>query len=167
MRRRVRCRTGSGIGAADRSAWVYGCLGSVKRLVPIRHLDQHAEVHDRDPLGQVLHRGQVVGDEQAGEAELGLQPADQVEHRGLHGHVERGRRLVGHQQRRAGRQRPGQADPLSLPAGELVRVATPDLGAQADLVEQLIDPRWPGCRGSRSGAAAAVRRRCRPPSCAG
>ena len=80
-----------------------------------------SEVHHRDPLGQELHRGQVVGDEQAGEAELGLQPADQVEHRGLHRDVQRRGRLVGDQQRRSGRQRPGQADPLPLPAGQLVR----------------------------------------------
>ena len=122
-------------------------------------LDELAEVHHRDVVGEVLHRGQVVGDEQAGEAHVALQVGEQVEHRGLHRHVERAGRLVGDEQRRLGDQRPGDADPLALAAGQLVRVAAGDLGAQPDPAELLghpglqVAPGEPLAGCSRSGSA--------------
>ena len=48
--------------------------------------------------------------------------AEQVEHLGLDHHVERGRRLVGDQQRRLARQGEGDEHPLALAARQLVRV---------------------------------------------
>ena len=84
--------------------------------------------------------------------------AEQVEHRGLHRDVQRAGRLVGHQQRRGrGHQRPGDADPLALAAGQLVRVAAGDLGPQPDPAELLGHPACTSRRESRPGAAAAVR----------
>src|SRR3954447_13949827 len=65
-----------------------------------------------------------------GEPHVALQIREQVEHRGLHGHVEGAGGLVCDEQSRAGDQGPGDADPLPLPAGELVRVAARNLGAQ-------------------------------------
>ena len=53
-----------------------------------------AEVHDRDPIGDVLHDSHVVGDEQVREAHLALQLTQQVEHLGLDGDVQRGDGLV-------------------------------------------------------------------------
>jgi hypothetical protein len=49
-----------------------------------------------------------------------LQPHQQVDHRGLDGHVQRRYRLVGDDQVRVHRQRPGDGEALALAAGELV-----------------------------------------------
>ena len=59
---------------------------------------------------------------EVGQAEVGLQVLQQVDHLRLHRDVQRGHRLVGDDQVRVHGQRPGDADPLPLPAGELVRV---------------------------------------------
>ena len=89
--------------------------------------------------GEDLHDAEVVADEQAGEALLALQLLEQVEHLGLHRHVERGRGLVGDQQVGLEREGAGDADALALTAGELVRVAVPEAALQVDAVEQLLD----------------------------
>ena len=57
------------------------------------------EVHHADAIGDVMHDGEVVRDEQIGEPELALQVAHQVQHLRLHRHVERGRRLVADEER--------------------------------------------------------------------
>ena len=60
-----------------------------------------AAVHDQHPVGDPGDHAEVVGDPDDAGAALGLQPLDQVEDLRLHGDVERRRRLVGDQQRRA------------------------------------------------------------------
>ena len=110
-----------------------------EQLVARSHLDELPEVHHRDAVAEELHRREVVRDEQAREAELLLQRPEEVEDRCLDGDVERRHRLVGDQQARRDAERPRQADPLALPARELVRVAVAKLGAQADRVEELDD----------------------------
>ena len=70
--------------------------------------------------------------------ELALQVAQQVEDLRLDRHVERGDRLVGHDQLRLERERAGHADALPLAAGELVRVAVVVLGVQPDAVHQVL-----------------------------
>ncbi len=90
-------------------------------------------------------------DEHVGERELVLEVLEQVDDLRLDRDVERGDGLVGDDQLRAERQRPGDPDPLPLPAGELVREAVVVLGAEADPLEQLLD----------AGASAPRRRRSR------
>ena len=80
-----------------------------------------AQVHDRDPVGDVADDAEVVGDEEVGEAELLLQVLEQVEDLGLDRDVERRDGLVGDDQLRVQGERPGDADALALAAGELVR----------------------------------------------
>ena len=89
-----------------------------------------------------------MGDEQVGQAEAVLQVLEQVDDAGLDRHVEGGDRLVEHEQRRLERQRPGDADPLALPAGELVREPVAVLRVETDQLEQLRTRRlWlPGSR---------------------
>ena len=116
---------------------MYGCCGRANSSSPRRQLDDLAEVHHGDAVAEELDRGEVVGDEQAREAELLLQVAQQVEDGRLHGDVERRHRLVGDQQARRDAERPREADALALPARELVRVAVAQLGAQPDRVEEL------------------------------
>ena len=53
-----------------------------------------------DPVGDLGDHAEVVGDQHDRHAELALQLAQQVEDLRLDGDVERGRRLVGDQQRR-------------------------------------------------------------------
>ena len=57
------------------------------------------------------------------EVELAAQPLEQADDLGLDADVERRHRLVEHEQVGADGERPGDADALALPAGELVRVA--------------------------------------------
>ena len=56
---------------------------------------------------------EVVGHEQERRARLVAQPADQFEDLRLHGHVERGRRLVGDHQRRDCRRSPSRSSPAA------------------------------------------------------
>ena len=130
IRFRRRSFSGSGIGIADSSAWVYGCVGCSKTLADLADLHDPAQVHHRDPVGDVPDHREVVGDEQVGQAELGLELVQQVDHAGLDGDVERRHRLVEHEQLGLQRQRPGDADPLPLAAGELLRVAVGVVGSR-------------------------------------
>ena len=111
-----------------------------EQLVGRGLLDDLAEVHDRDAVAEELDGREVVRDEEAGEAEVALEVAQQVEDRRLHRDVERRDGLVGDQQRRLHGEGAREADALALPAGELVRVAMPELGPQADLLEERDDP---------------------------
>jgi len=77
-----------------------------------------------------------VGDEQISQVELLLQILQQVQHLRLDGHVERGHRLVADDQLRLERQSPGDADPLPLSAGELVREPVAAVLRKPDDIEQ-------------------------------
>ena len=98
-----------------------------------------ALVHHHDVLGALGGQTQVVGDEQHGGAQRIGEHAQVVENLLLHGHVERGGRLVGDQQVRAGGQADGDQRALAHAAGELVweltcaggRVGQARLGQQA------------------------------------
>ena len=92
-RRFLRIR-GFGFGIADRSATVYGWRGFGVQLVDVGQLDHPAQVHDPDPVADVLDHGEVVGDEQVGQAELLLEVVEQVQHLALDRHVERRHGLV-------------------------------------------------------------------------
>ena len=98
-------------------------------------LDHAAGVHHGDAVAGLRGHADVVRDDHLGDAQLLAQPEEQVEDLGLDGHVERGGRLVGDEQRRPAGQRHGHADALSHAAAELVRVALERLvaGRKADL----------------------------------
>ena len=68
IRSALRSFSGSGIGIADSSACVYGCVGVSNTESTVADLDDPAEVHHRDPVGDVAHDGEVVGDEQVRQA---------------------------------------------------------------------------------------------------
>ena len=70
MRCRSRSAPGRAPATADSSACVYGCSGASEQLVGRRDLHDLAEVHHRDPVGDVADDGEVVRDEQVGEPEL-------------------------------------------------------------------------------------------------
>ena len=114
-------------------------LRSREQLLHGRRLDDLAVVHDGDAIGQVGDDAHVVGDQHDRRAGLVAQLAQQVEDLGLHRDVERGRRLVGDDDRRVERERHRDDDALLLPAGELVRVVVdPARGiGDADAAEHL------------------------------
>ena len=76
-----------------------------------------------------------MADEQIGDAELLLQVLHQVQHLRLHRHVQCTDRLVGHDEFRAGDERPGNGDALALAARKLVRVFVKITAAQSDGIQ--------------------------------
>ena len=105
-------------------------------------LEVPALAQDRDPVAEPHGLLDVVGDEDDGLVQLVLEPQELALQPLAGDRVDRAERLVHEQDRRVRRQRPRHADPLSLAAGELVRVA----GAvrprvEPDELEQLADPR--------------------------
>ena len=116
-----------------------GAAATVKMVSVGALLDDAALRHDADALRHPPHDAEIVGDEQDRHAGLALQLAQELQDLRLHGHVERGRRLVGDEQVGLVGERHGDHDALALAAGELVRIgAEPALGlADADLLQEL------------------------------
>ena len=71
------------------------------------------------------HHGQVVGDDELGQAAVRGSSSEQLDDLRLARHVERGPRFVEDQDLRAQRQGPGDADALALAAEVADRAATP------------------------------------------
>ena len=122
-------------------------------------VDQPALVQHRDPVGQ-LQRGPAVRDQQRGPpghdlaqrgVDLGLDPG--VDGRG---------RVVQHQDRGVGDQRPGQRDPLALPAGQGEALLADDgVVAVRQVADELVGLGGPGRRDDLLlGRGRAGRRRC-------
>ena len=63
-------------------------------LVRTSDFDDPAQIHDRDPVGNVLHHRKVVRDEEVGQAEVALQVQKQVDHLALDRDVQGGNRFV-------------------------------------------------------------------------
>ena len=103
------------------------------------HLLDLALVQDDDLVGDLERLLLVVGDEQAGDVDLVVQPAEPAAQLVAHPGVERPERLVEQQHLGLDGERPGQRHALALAAGELRRVP---LGVALELhqVEQLVDP---------------------------
>jgi hypothetical protein len=106
-------------------------------------LDDEPEVHDRDLVRHLPDHRQVMRDEQIGDVPFALQVAQQIEDAGLDAHVQRGDRLVQNQHLRLERERPGDADALPLPAGELGREPDGGVRVEAHGRQQLADPGGP------------------------
>ncbi len=102
-------------------------------------LDDPPRIHHGDLVGHLRDHAEIVGDQHERHPPFALQAREQREHLRLHGHVERGRRLVGDQQLGVARERHRDHRALALPARELVRIgvdAHRRLG-NADEVQQL------------------------------
>ena len=115
--RRPRRAVGRGVGhgyGVDEPSRV-GVLGTSEHPIGVADLDQLAGPQHADPVRHLVDHGQVVADEQAAEAQLLLQGPEQLEHVGLHRHVERAGRLVGDHQ--AGLAAPGRGPARPAAAG--------------------------------------------------
>ena len=83
----------------------------VVKLVHLGVLDQVAQVHHAHLMGNMPHHGQVVGNEQVGEAEFVLQLLQNIDYLGLYGHVQGGN---------------GSDDPPSVPPSGSAPAPGPD-----------------------------------------
>src|SRR6202011_3243245 len=118
-----------------------GVLGAREDISLRRELDDLPEIHDRYAMGHVLDDGEIMTDEQEGEAEIELQIMQQVHDLHLDGYIERRNRLVTHDQVRLGSKCPRNPNTLALSAGELMRPSIHGVAWQAHLVHQRADPR--------------------------
>ncbi len=108
-------------------------------------LDDPAVAHDRDLVGHGQGLRLVVGDQDGGGA-VGAQGMPHVlAQSGPQCGVECVEGLVEEDDRRPGRERPGNRDALLLPAGEVVRHAVLESG-QTDEVQDGGGPAGPPCR---------------------
>ena len=94
--------------------------GRCENLVAAPDLHDVAAKQHADAVGQHAHHGEVVRDEQHGDAALGLQPLQQREDARLHRDVERRQDLVAKQQRRLGDKAAGDGDALALAARQFI-----------------------------------------------
>ena len=131
---------GVGDGDGGEKSSGVGVLGVLVEFVPAGYLDDLAQVHDRDPVRDVPHDGQVVGDEEVGEVEAFLEGAEQVDDLSLNRDVESGDGLVADDEGRVYSKGSCNADPLALAAAELVGVAVHHVGIEAHDLEQLLHP---------------------------
>ena len=106
-------------------------------------LDDLAALHDADLVGDLADDPEIVGDEKHGHPETRLDVLEQFQDLRLHGDVERRRRFVGNEQIGLIRQCHRDHHPLTLAAGELVRIAFKTSGriGNADLIKQIEDTR--------------------------
>ena len=116
-----------------------GVDGVRVEFIGVGDLHDAAEVHDRDAVRNVVDHQQVVGDEQVGDSELLLEFFEHVDDLCLDGNVQGGYRLIADDEGRVDRQSAGNADPLSLSAGELVGIPGGVLRVQADQFREVQD----------------------------
>src|SRR5437660_9791993 len=107
----------------------------VVELVARRHLDQLAGVHHRDTMADVSYYRQIVSHKQVRQVELLPQVLQQIDDLRLDGHVEGGDRFVKDQELRLHRKGAGDADPLTLSAAELMRIARREVRLESDPAE--------------------------------
>ena len=109
-------------------------LRSAKDLRGLTRLNDAACRHDEDSRGDLGHDREIVGDEEAGEAVVALQSLEKLKHLRLNGHVQRGDRLVRHDQSGTADNRACDGDALALATRHLVREPAAEPG-QSDLLQ--------------------------------
>ena len=116
-----------------------GVDGVGHQLLGVGQLHDVALVDDGDAVRDVPHYGQVMGDEEVGDAALFLEVAQQVQHLRADGHIQRGDGLIRDDEFRLHDQGAGNADALALAAGELVGEAGGKFRQQTHIQQRLTD----------------------------
>ena len=111
--RKLRCCGEQCLGIRVSPVSVNGITGSP--------LHDFAEIHHNDLITDELDDIQIVGNEQISQFELILQILEKIDDLSLNGHIQGRYRLITNDELRLCRKCPGDADPLSLPTGELMR----------------------------------------------
>ena len=96
--------------------------GHAEERFPGCLLDDLTGIHDGHPVGVLGDHTKIVGDQQDRHFPLPLQCAQQLQHLRLNGDVQRGGRLIGHQQCGIARQRNGDYDALLHAPGQLMGI---------------------------------------------
>ena len=86
-----RAPRGRGRGDQGGGIWVPGLTADGFSTA---NLDEFAQVHDANPITHMLDSGQVVADQEIGDAELSLQIFQEIENLRTDGDIEGGHRLV-------------------------------------------------------------------------
>ena len=119
-----------GLGHCGEQCLRIGVEGVCKQFIGFTELHHPAQVHDHDPVGNVAHHTQGVGDKQICQVIFLLHLLQQIDDLGLNGHIQGGNRFVADHHLGLEDERPGNANPLPLAAGEGVGIP-----AQERLVE--------------------------------
>ena len=104
--------------------------------IPLLHTD--APLHDEQPVGKLLHHGQIMGHDDEAQTAFRLQAGKQAHDVPPVGRIKGGGRLVGDDE--AGPQPQTEADQAALQraAGKLVGVALQHAGGQVELPQYLL-----------------------------
>ena len=106
----------------------------------VGQFDDAAEVHHRDAVTDMPHRSKVMGNKDQCELQPLAQICQQIDDLGLDRDIKRADRLVGDNQLGPEGKRPGDANPLPLAAGKLMRIAAARPSIHADRFQQLLNP---------------------------
>ena len=106
-----------------------------KNLLNVAAFDDRSVLHDRDAMRHRPDHGQIVTDKNEAEVVLLLQPGEQFQHLLLDRHVERAGRLIEDQDARFQHQSPRDRNPLTLAAGELMRIAVQHRAVETDFAQ--------------------------------
>ena len=132
----VRDRIGIGLRIGRQQGQGVGVARLVEDVLGRALLDEAPQVHDAHAVGDVTHHVQVVADREDADAELLLQPAEEIQDFPLHRHVEARGRLVGDDELRPQRERPRDADAPGLTAAELMGIAAREILAESHHPQQ-------------------------------
>src|SRR5687767_12075882 len=106
---------------------------------PFRGTELHllAGIGHREAVAEIAGQSDVVGDEEHRDAGILLEVLEQVHDLRLDADIECGGGLVEDEHVRVERERRGDADALALPATQLMRVATGEIGREPDPLQQI------------------------------
>jgi hypothetical protein len=99
--------------------------------------DKLAHAHDGDMGGQLRDHGEAMRDQQIGEMKLLLQFLKEQKYLRADGHIEGRDGLIGNDERRAKNQGAGDANALTLSAGEFVGIAIHGIVGKANAAEEV------------------------------
>src|SRR5262249_3301328 len=109
-------------------------------------LDDAAEMHHRNAVGNVLHHPEIVRNEYVSQPKPPLQVAQEIEHLRADGDIERRYRLVADDELRLDRKRARNRNALALATGEFVRITARQARLEARKPPKLVHPPPPGPR---------------------
>jgi hypothetical protein len=105
-----------------------------------------AEVHHQDAVGQVFHDGQIVRNEEVCQPMTPLQILQEIHDLGLDTDIQRTDGFIADEEPGFHGQGSRDADALTLPAAELMRISVTVRGLQPDGFQEVSDPLFPRCR---------------------
>jgi hypothetical protein len=114
-------------------------LRSTKNLRGGAGFDDLAAVQNGDLIGEMYGHGEIVGDEEIGEAELGLEVEEEIGDLGLDGTVEGRESFVEEKELRFESEGASEGEALLLAATELVSRLVGRIARQGDEVEEVED----------------------------